>query len=37
MRYIWRIAFCGAETWTFQKIDKKKYLESFERWDWKRI
>jgi hypothetical protein len=29
--YIWSIAFYGAETWTFRKVDQK-YLESFEMW-----
>ena len=26
--YIWRIALCGAETWTLWKVDQK-YLENF--------
>jgi hypothetical protein len=34
--YIWRIALCGAETWTLRKIDQK-YLESFEMWCWRRM
>jgi hypothetical protein len=29
-------AFCGAETWTLRKIDKKR-LESFHMWCWRRI
>jgi hypothetical protein len=32
--YIWSIALCGAETWTFRKVDQK-YLESFEMWCWR--
>jgi hypothetical protein len=33
--YIWGTALCGAETWTFRKIDQK-YLESFEVCYWRR-
>jgi len=33
--YIWGIAVCGAETWTFRK--GQKYLETFELWCWRRI
>ena len=33
--YTWRIALCGAETWTLQKVDQK-YLGSFEMWCWRR-
>ena len=28
--------FCGAETWTLRKVDRK-YLESFEMWCWGRM
>jgi len=31
--FTWSIAFYGADTWTFRKIDQK-YLESFEIWCW---
>jgi len=31
--FTWFIAFYGADTWTFQKIDRK-YLGSFEIWCW---
>jgi hypothetical protein len=34
--YIWSIALCGAETWTFRKVDKK-YLESSEMRYWRRM
>ena len=34
--YIWRMALCGAETWTLRAADQK-YLESFEVWCWRRI
>ena len=34
--YIWSIALCGAETWTFRKVDKK-YLESSEMRCWRRM
>jgi hypothetical protein len=34
--YIWRIALCGAGTWTLRRVDQK-YLESFEGWCWRRI
>jgi hypothetical protein len=34
--HIWSTGFCGAETWTLQKIDNK-YLESFEMWCWRRM
>jgi hypothetical protein len=27
--YIWSVAFCGAETWTFGKVDQK-YQESLK-------
>jgi len=27
---------CGAENWTLREVDKK-YLESFEKWFWKRM
>jgi hypothetical protein len=27
---------CGAETWTLGKVDQK-YLESFDRWCWRRM
>jgi hypothetical protein len=33
---VWSIALYGAETWTLQKVDQK-YLESFEKWCWKRM
>jgi len=36
MKYIWNIAWYGAETWTFQKGDQK-YHDSFEMWCWKRM
>ena len=34
--YTWSIAFCGAETWTLRKADKK-CLERFEMWRCKRM
>jgi hypothetical protein len=34
--YIWSIALYGAETWTLRKVDQK-YLESSERWYWRRM
>jgi len=34
--YILRMAFYGAETWTFRAADQK-YLESFEIWCWRRM
>jgi hypothetical protein len=34
--YIWSIALNGAETWTLRKVDQK-YLESFEKWCWRRM
>jgi hypothetical protein len=30
------IALYGSETWTLRKL-KKKYLESFEMWSWRRM
>jgi hypothetical protein len=33
---IWSMAICGAETWTFRKIDGK-YLENSEIWCWRRM
>jgi hypothetical protein len=34
--YIWGIALYGAETWTLREVDQK-YVESFERWRWRRM
>ena len=34
--YIWNMAFYGAETWTLRAADQK-YLESFEKWCWRRV
>jgi len=34
--YIWSMAFYGAETWTLRAADQK-YLESCEKWCWRRI
>ena len=34
--YIWRIALCGAETWTHRTVDQK-HLESVEIWCWRRM
>ena len=34
--YIWSTALCGAENWTFMKVDQK-YLESFEMWCWRGV
>jgi hypothetical protein len=34
--YIWSIALYGAETRTLRKVDQK-YLESFEKWCWRRM
>jgi hypothetical protein len=34
--YIWSIALYGTETWTLRKVDQK-YLESFEKWCWRRM
>jgi hypothetical protein len=34
--YIWSIVWCGAESWTLEKVDQK-YLGSFEIWCWRRI
>ena len=34
--FVWSIALCGAETWTFRAVDKKQ-LESFEMWCWRRM
>jgi hypothetical protein len=34
--YIWSIALCGAETWTLRDVDQK-YLESSEKWCWRRM
>jgi hypothetical protein len=34
--YIWSITLYGVETWTLGKLDQK-YLESFERWCWRRM
>jgi hypothetical protein len=34
--YIWNVALCGAETWTYRAVDQK-YLESFEMWCWRRM
>jgi hypothetical protein len=34
--YIWSTALYGAETWTIRPGDLK-YLESFEKWSWRRI
>jgi len=31
MKYIWNIAWYGAEIWTLRKVDQK-YLDSFEMW-----
>jgi hypothetical protein len=31
--HIWSTALYRTETWTLQKVDKKK-LESFEMWCW---
>jgi hypothetical protein len=36
MRYIWCIAFYGAETWTLRKGDQK-CVESYELWCWRRL
>jgi len=33
--YIWSIALCGAENWTFQRVGRKD-VESFEMWCWRR-
>jgi hypothetical protein len=33
---IWSIALYGAEPWTLRKADHK-YLQSFERWCWRRM
>ena len=35
-RYIWSIAFYGAETWTVWPVYKKR-LVSFEMWGWRRM
>jgi hypothetical protein len=35
-RYILNIVMCGAETWTFRKVNQK-YLESFKMWYWRRM
>jgi hypothetical protein len=34
--YIWSVALYGAETWKFWKVDQK-YVESFEKWCWRRM
>ena len=34
--YIWRIALCGAETWTLRAVDQK-HLKSFEMRCWRRM
>jgi hypothetical protein len=34
--YIWSVALYGAGTWTLRKVDQK-YLESFEKWCWRRM
>ena len=33
---IWSITLCGAEIWTFQKLDQK-YQPIFEMWCWRRM
>ena len=33
---IWSMALNGAETWTLRKV-VQKYLESFEKWCWRRM
>jgi hypothetical protein len=33
---IWSIALYGVEKWTLRKVEQK-YLESFERWCWRRM
>ena len=35
-RYIWNVAWYGAETWTLRTVDEK-YLESFEMWCFRRM
>ena len=35
-RYVWSMAFYGAETWTLRAADQN-YLESFEMWCWRRM
>jgi len=32
---IWSIAFCGAENWTFRKVDQR-HPAIFEMWCWRR-
>jgi hypothetical protein len=32
--YIWSIALCGAENWTFREVDQK-YIVCFEMWCWR--
>jgi hypothetical protein len=34
--YIWSIALCGGEAWTFQKVDQK-YVVNSEMWCWRRM
>jgi hypothetical protein len=34
--YLWSIVLCGAEIWTFRKVDQK-YLENFAIWCWRRM
>jgi predicted restriction endonuclease len=34
--YVWSIALCGDETWTFRAVDQK-HLGSSEMWCWKRM
>jgi hypothetical protein len=34
--YIWSVALCGAETWTFGNVDQK-CRESSEMWCWRRM
>jgi hypothetical protein len=34
--YVWSIALYGSEIWTLGKL-KRKYLESFAMWCWRRI
>jgi hypothetical protein len=36
VKYVWNIAWYGAETWTVRKVDKK-YVNNFEIWCWRRM
>jgi hypothetical protein len=33
---VWRIDFCGADTWALRTADQK-FLGSFEIWYWRRM